>query len=116
MELASAARMLAASANTWPTEIAQRVEQARKRRRRGDSRRALVLLREACCLAGDDPKLWAMYGVQCWWLHKRDEARTALRQALWLRERARDSARARVLRGLLLAMESACAPDSVRAA
>jgi hypothetical protein len=47
---------------------------------------------------------------------QRDEARQALRQALWLRERERDSARSHVLRGLLLAMESAVAPELVRAA
>jgi len=47
---------------------------------------------------------------------QRDEARKALRHALWLRERTQDEARAYVLRGLLLAMESAVAPELLRAA
>lgn len=96
--------------------VMERLQQARRRRSRGDHRRALVLMREACCLATNDPVLWTLYGVQCWRGNRRDEARQALRQALWLRERMHDERRAHVLRGLLLGIESACAQQAVRAA
>ena len=76
----------------------------------------MVLMREACCLAAEDPVLWTLYGVQCWRVNRRDEARQAIRQALWLRERVGDERRAHVLRALLLAVESACAQTAVRAA
>lgn len=94
----------------------ERLEQARRRRAKGDYRRALVLLREACCLSAEDPVLWTLLGVQCWRANRRDEARQAIRQALWLRERMGDARRAHVLRALLLAIESACAQHAVRAA
>jgi Flp pilus assembly protein TadD len=96
--------------------IEQRLERARTRRRKREGRKALVLLREAACLAGSNPKVWTLYAIQCWRLNQRDEARKALRQALWLREKAGDERRARVVRQLLLGMEAACAPDELRAA
>ena len=102
--------------DAWTPEVAQRVAQARKRRRRGDERKALLLLREACYLSREDPRLWAMYGAQCWALNKRDDARQAFRQALWFRERAKDEPRARVLRCLLRKMDSDGSPSSLRAA
>jgi len=103
-------------AGVRPPVVEERLEQARRRRNKGDQRRALILMREACCLSPQDPVLWTLFGVQCWRTNRRDEARQALRQALWLRERARDARRAHVLRALLLAMESACAQDAMRAA
>jgi len=102
--------------DTWTPEVAQRLVQARKRRRRGDERKALLLLREACYLSREDPRLWAMYGAQCWALNKPDDARQAFRQALWFRERVKDERRARVLRSLLRAMNSERSPSSLRAA
>lgn len=104
------------TASSRPRIANERVEQARRRRAKGDHRRALVLMREACCLAAEDPVLWTLYGVQCWRVNRRDEARQAIRQALWLRERVGDERRAHVLRALLLAVESACAQTAVRAA
>ena len=44
---------------------------------------------------------------------RRNDGRAALRQALWLREKAQDHKRAHVLRALLLAMESALAQETV---
>jgi len=105
-----------ASKSGRPPIVEERLEQARRRRNKGDQRRALVLMREACCLSPQDPVLWTLFGVQCWRANRRDDARQALRQALWLREHTRDPKRAHVLRALLLAMESACAQDAVRAA
>lgn len=96
--------------------VDDRLKRARRQRLRGDQRKALLLLREACCLSEHEARLWTLYSVQCWRMGQRDEARQALRHALWLRERAQDKPRAYVLRGLLLAMESAVAPALVRAA
>jgi hypothetical protein len=45
-----------------------------------------------------------------------DETRQALRHALWLRERAHDEPRARVIRALLAAAEAGSAFDAARAA
>lgn len=104
------------TASSRPPIANERLEQARRRRAKGDHRRTLVLMREACCLAAEDPVLWTLFGVQCWRVNRRDEARQAIRQALWLRERMGDERRAHVLRALLLAVESACAQNAVRAA
>lgn len=81
--------------------LEQRVEQARRQRRRGDERKALVLLREACFVAGADARLWVLYAAQSWRMGRLDDTRQALRQALWLRERAHDEPRAKVLRSLI---------------
>jgi Flp pilus assembly protein TadD len=86
--------------------LEQRVEQARRKRRRGDERKALVLLRDACFLAGADARLWVLYAAQCWRMGRFDDTRQALRQALWLRERAHDEPRARVLRSLIAAADA----------
>lgn len=100
-----------------PTDaVNDRLQRARRQRLRGEQRKALLLLREACCLSENEARLWTLYGVQCWRMGQRDEAHQALRQALWLRDRERDKPRAHVLRGLLLAMESAAAPALLRAA
>lgn len=96
--------------------VHDRLQRARRQRLRGDHRKALLLLREACCLSEKEARLWTLYSVQCWRMGQRDDARTSMRQALWLRQRENDHARAHVLRGLLLAMESAVAPALVRAA
>ncbi|HET9958594.1 MAG TPA: hypothetical protein VFQ61_29065 [Polyangiaceae bacterium] len=96
--------------------VEQLVARARRMRSKGEAKRSLTLLREACCLAEQDARLWTLYSIQCWRLGQRNEGRRALRQALWLRERERDESRVRVLKQLLLAMESACAPDELRAA
>lgn len=81
------------------------VERARRQRRRGDDRKALVLLREACFEAGSDARLWTLYAAQSWRMARYADARQALRQALWLRERAHDTARANVLRSLIASVE-----------
>ncbi len=74
---------------------------ARRARRRGKHRRAMLALREAACVQGDDARLWTLYAAQCLRAGHRDEAVQALRQATWLRQRARDTLRARVTRLLL---------------
>ncbi len=76
-------------------------DRARRHRRRGEDRRALVVLREACLRDEDDATLWTLYGA---WLAedgKNDDARRALKHALWLRNSAGQRAKARVTRALL---------------
>lgn len=77
------------------------VSRARRARRRGEHRRAMIALREAACVQGDDARLWTLYAAQCLRAGRRDEAVQALQQATWLRQRARDVERARVTRLLL---------------
>jgi Flp pilus assembly protein TadD len=69
--------------------------------RRGDDRRAMLLLREAACRSASDARLWTLYGVQCARMGRGEDAEQALRQALWLRQRARDESRVRVMERLL---------------
>ena|SRR6188508_3416811 len=77
------------------------VERARRQSERGDERRAMLILREACFAAEFEPALWVHYGLSCLRARRRDEGFRALAHALWLRERARDSARVRVMRDLI---------------
>jgi tetratricopeptide (TPR) repeat protein len=76
-------------------------DRARRHRRRGESRRALVVLREASLRDEESATLWTLYGA---WLAedgKNDDARRAFRHALWLRNSAGESEKARVTRALL---------------
>jgi Flp pilus assembly protein TadD len=77
------------------------VQRARRLRRRGEQRRAMLILREACHAAEDCARLWTLYAAQCMRVGRRDDASDALTRAIWLRERERDSARAKVTRDLL---------------
>lgn len=61
----------------------------------------MIALREAACVQGDNARLWTLYAAQCLRAGRRDEAEQALRQAAWLRQRARDTDRARVTQLLL---------------
>jgi Flp pilus assembly protein TadD len=82
------------------------VERARRQSQRGDPRRAMLILREACFAADSDARLWVLYGMQCLRARKPADAMNALSHALWLRERASDHARARVMRELIAHLES----------
>jgi Flp pilus assembly protein TadD len=77
------------------------VARARTSLRRGDARKAVLLLERASCLASEDARIWALYAVQCQRMGKLEDATRAFRQAIWLRERAHDERRVRVLRRLL---------------
>ncbi|HVU05247.1 MAG TPA: hypothetical protein VHE30_26045 [Polyangiaceae bacterium] len=83
------------------TREAALCRRARRSRRRGDERRALLLLREAAYENEHEPKLWVFYGLQCARTGRVDEAERALLHAAWLRERAHEPAKARVTRELL---------------
>src|SRR5688572_6766168 len=77
------------------------VLRARRFRRRGEQRRAMLILREACHAAEDCARLWTLYAAQCMRVGRRDDATDALTRAVWLREKNRDAARAKVTRDLL---------------
>ena len=92
------------------------LRQARRHARRGDERGAMLALRECCFSARENARLWTLYGFACWRARRQKDAVDALRQALWLRQRNRDEARARVVRTLLKRIESGETPNSKRAA
>jgi len=77
------------------------VERARRQSERGDERRAMLILREECFAVESDAALWVHYGLSCLRARRRDEGFRALAHSLWLRERARDVGRARVMRDLI---------------
>jgi Flp pilus assembly protein TadD len=61
----------------------------------------MVALREACALTEEDARLWALYGHACARLNRIADAERAFGQALFLRQRAHDGARAQVLRSII---------------
>lgn len=77
------------------------VERAQRQAERGDERRAMLILREACFAAESDAALWVHYGLSCLRARRREEGFRALAHALWLRERSRDTSRVRVMRELI---------------
>ena len=77
-----------------PVEIL--VIRARKLRQKGDLRRALVTLREACHLDEWRARSWTLLGVLLADMGQRADAVEALNRARWLRARAGEKARAAV--------------------
>jgi hypothetical protein len=82
------------------------LERARRQSERGDERRAMLILREECFAVESDAALWVHYGLACLRVRRRDEGFRALAHSLWLRERARDEARAATLRDLIAHLSS----------
>ena len=89
---------------------------ARRHRRRGDHRQAMLSLREACHTGGQCPRLWTLYADACVRVRRVDDAKQALRQALWLRQRAKDERRVQVIQRLLQQLESNTPRFPLRAA
>ncbi len=85
----------------FPSRTELLLARARRAQQRGERRQALVALREAALLAETDPRLWALYGAACVKSNRFDEAERAFSQSLYLRQRAHDTARAKVLRGVI---------------
>src|SRR5262245_46046665 len=77
------------------------VERARRLRRRGEIRKMLVALREACMRDENAAWLWTLYGAMLARGGRDDEARAAYKHALWLRRTAGDTARARSTQALI---------------
>jgi Flp pilus assembly protein TadD len=78
------------------------MRQARRFTLRGETRQAMLAVREACFACRSDARLWALYGAACRRARRHEEAKDAIRQAIWLRERERDTRRADSLQRLLL--------------
>jgi Flp pilus assembly protein TadD len=71
-------------------------------RRKGDPRRGVASLREACALDETDAARWMLLGDLLARVGRREEAERAMKQAVYLRERRGERAKANVVRRLLL--------------
>jgi hypothetical protein len=85
------------------------IERAHRLRRRGEDRKAIGLLRQACLLDEWRPRPFAMLGKWLLDAGAAAEARERLRHARWLLDRAGEAARARSLAGLLAAADARAA-------
>jgi Flp pilus assembly protein TadD len=65
----------------------------------------MLAMREACFACETDARLWALYGAACRRARRHEEAKDAIRQAIWLRERERDEGRRTSLERLLTLMD-----------
>jgi Flp pilus assembly protein TadD len=65
----------------------------------------MLAVREACFVCETDARLWALYGAACQRARRHEEAKDAIRQAIWLRQRERDELRAGSLERLLIELE-----------
>lgn len=88
-----------------PSPYQTALSQARTCRRRGKLRDELRALRKACALDEYEPVAWTLLGVLWCRMGRRDEALSAFRHALWLRERQGDDRRAGVMRRLIARVE-----------
>jgi Flp pilus assembly protein TadD len=82
------------------------IARARRSKVRGDTRRAVILLREACHLDEWRARTWTILGALLAETGRREEAAQAFLQARWLRARAGEKARAAVT-GQLAAKQAA---------
>jgi Flp pilus assembly protein TadD len=83
------------------SRVAVLLRRARRHTMRGETRQAMLATREACFACRTDARLWALYGAACRRARRHDEARDAIRQAIYLREREKDERRAESLQRLL---------------
>lgn len=97
----SRSRPLPLEADSRLTTLLRR---ARRHTVRGEARHAMLAMREACFSCETDARLWALYGAACRRASRHDEAKNAIRQAIWLRERERDDRRRSSLERLLTRM------------
>jgi Flp pilus assembly protein TadD len=88
-------------------EVETLISRAMRMHRRGEERKALVLLRHASALDTHRARTWTLLGVLASQAGFGDEAKRALRHAEWLRGRAGDTARVDVTRMLLRKLEAA---------
>jgi Flp pilus assembly protein TadD len=85
------------------------IARSRRSRAKGDARRALVLLRQACALDEWRARTWTLLGAMLARQGATEEAGRALNQARWLRARAGEKARAAVTRRLVERLEAEAA-------
>jgi len=98
---------VAAASHDDPIE--ELIRRSRRCRHKGDSRRALVLLREACARDEWRARSFTLLGVLLGDMGRRDEAVTALEHARWLRHRAGEDGRAAVTERLVANLRRAAA-------
>lgn len=86
-----------------PTQdvIETMITRARKHRSKGDTRRAIVILREACAIDERRARTWAIFGALLLHEGRDGDAQQALRQARWLRLREGDRGRAAAIDRLI---------------
>lgn len=87
--------------------VEELIARARRSRTKGDLRRALVLLREACSLDEWRARSWTLNGALLEKIGQRAEAARAYRQARWLRSRAGERSRVDVLDRLIARVATA---------
>ena len=85
-----------ASAAPASDPIEALIARSRRERARGDTRRAVVLLRQACALDERRARTWTLLGAILGRAGAKSEAVQAMNQARWLRARAGEKARAAV--------------------
>jgi Flp pilus assembly protein TadD len=83
------------------------IARSRKHRAKGDTRRAVVLLRQACALDEWRARTWTILGALLAREGASAEAGRALNQARWLRVRAGERARAAVTERLARSLPDA---------
>ncbi len=83
-----------------PTQAA-RVARARQMGKKGESRKMLVALREACVRDEGAAWLWTLYGARLAENGRLSDAEHALRHALWLRRTSGDAPRVRTTQALI---------------
>lgn len=99
------------------TRLDTLVSKARRLRLKGDVRKAIVALREACLLDEECASLWTLYGALLAGEGRLDDAQRALRHAVWLRRTSHDTPRERSTERYLrsLAQPAAALATSVSA-
>jgi Flp pilus assembly protein TadD len=83
---------------------------AQKLKRKGELRRAVVVLREACAIEEENAVRWMLLGDVLFRTGKKEDAARAMKQALYLRERWGDRARAGAIRRILLNLGRTASP------
>ena len=81
--------------------VASALARARRARKKGKTRQEVNALRQACSLQEFDAALWTLLGAAWLRMSRVDDAITAFKHAVWLRERSGDDKRAAVTRKLL---------------
>jgi hypothetical protein len=89
------------SAYAGPGRDDDLVARALRCRRKGETRKMLIALREACMRDEGSAWLWTLYGAALADDARTEEATRALKHALWLRHAAKDTAREHVTKILL---------------
>lgn len=82
------------------------LKRALRCRRRGELRKYKLTLRKACQRHETSARLWTQYAFACALSGDAEEARAALLQALWLRQRCREQRRVETTRELLARLSS----------